>query len=64
MPIKKKRIKHSLSPKWLTTEIKEEMSIRDKFKKNKQFPEYKAQRNKVTQLVREAKEMSHVGSES
>ena len=54
-PIRRKRVKHPTLPGWLSTEIKEAMSIRDKLKKERNFTEYKQQRNKVTQLVRSAK---------
>ena len=54
-PIRRKRVKHPTLPGWLSAEIKEAMSIRDKLKKEKKFTEYKHQRNKVTQLVRSAK---------
>ena len=54
-PICKKRVKHSAIPNWMSNEIRDAMKIRDKFKKNKQFENYKKQRNKVTNLVRKAK---------
>ena len=54
-PICKKRVKHSTIPSWMSNEIRDAMKIRDQLKKNKQFDQYKKQRNKVTNLVRIAK---------
>lgn len=54
-PVCKKRVKHPTIPNWMTSEIRDAMKIRDQFKKNKQFAEYKHQRNRVTELVRSAK---------
>lgn len=54
-PIKRKRVKYQIRPAWLTQEIKDEMLIRDKLKKDKKFDLYKKQRNKVLSLVRKAK---------
>ena len=56
-PIRKKRVKNHNLPPWLTKEITSEMSLRDKYKSNKDFENYKKQRNKVTMLVRKAKQM-------
>ena len=54
-PVRKKRVKHSVMPKWLTPEIIQAMKDRDRFKKQKQFDEYKQQRNKISTMVKEAK---------
>ena len=54
-PLKRKRVRYTVRPAWLTQEIKDEMLIRDKLKKEKQFDNYKKQRNKVLSLVRKAK---------
>lgn len=54
-PTRRKRVKLQTLPGWLTGEIIEAMKIRDKFKKDNKFSEYKKQRNKVTSLVRDAK---------
>ena len=54
-PIRRKRVKHSALPGWLSAEIKDAMRIRDSLKQDRKFAEYKQQRNKVTQLVRSAK---------
>ena len=55
IPLKKKRVKHTNIPNWLTSEIQCAMRVRDRLKKNKQFDEYKRERNKVTKLVIKAK---------
>jgi exonuclease III len=54
-PVKRKRVKYSTIPSWMTNEIKIAMALRDKLKKDKLFTEYKKQRNKVCDLVRQAK---------
>ena len=54
-PTRRKRVKQRVLPGWLTGEITEAMKIRDKLKRQKKFPEYRQQRNKVTTLVRDAK---------
>lgn len=54
-PIREKRVKHSTLPPWLTVDIKQAMTFRDKLKKEKQFDEYKKQRNRVKYLVRASK---------
>ena len=54
-PTRRKRVKQQILPGWLTGEITEAMKIRDKLKKDKQFLNYKKQRNKVTTLIRDAK---------
>ena len=54
-PLRRKRIKYTSNPAWLTNEIRLEMQKRDTLKKTKQFEEYKKQRNKVLTLVRKSK---------
>ena len=54
-PVQRKRVKHATMPSWMTTEIRNAMTLRDQLKKTKQFTEYKAQRNKISELVRKAK---------
>jgi hypothetical protein len=56
-PLRMKRVKHSSIPSWMTQDIKDAMALRDKLKKNKQFEDYKKQRNTVTDLVRKAKKL-------
>ena len=53
-PLKKKRLKHQTLPPSLNTDVKQAMLLRDKFRKQKTFLEYKQQRNRVNYLVREA----------
>ncbi len=54
-PIRHRRVKRPKLPPWLTTEIKEAMSHRDTLKSNKSHEEYKKARNKVKNMVRNAK---------
>ena len=53
-PLRHKRVKHETLPSWLKHNIIHEMELRDYYHKNK-MPEYKSQRNRVTQQVRDAK---------
>ena len=54
-PLKEKRVRQQTLPPWFTPEIKKAMFTRDTFKKQKQFEEYKKARNRVNNLVRQAK---------
>lgn len=54
-PIKKRRVKHPKLPPWLSREIIEAMAQRDQLKKLKQFQDYKIARNRLKNLVRDAK---------
>ena len=54
-PIRRKRVKHQTLPGWISKDIIEAMKLRDQLKKDKQFNEYKKQRNVVSQLVKNAK---------
>ena len=54
-PLKNKRVKHQTLPPSLNTDVKQAMLLRDKFRKQKKFVEYKPQRNRVNYLVSEAK---------
>jgi hypothetical protein len=54
-PFKSKRVKYVSKPPWLSNEILNEIRLRDNYKRNKQFDEYKSQRNKVTKLLRSSK---------
>jgi hypothetical protein len=54
-PIRHKRVKHPKLPPWLNKDIIQAMSHRDKLKTDKMFTEYKQARNKVKNLVRNAK---------
>lgn len=55
LPLRRRRVKNSTFPEWMTIEIRQAMRVRDDFKKNKLFAEYKKERNRVTNLVRKAK---------
>ena len=54
-PIKKKRVKTLSMPPWLNPEIKAAISRRDKFKKQKNYSDFKQQRKHVKFLIRQAK---------
>lgn len=54
-PIKKKRVKTLSAPPWLTSEIKNAISLRDKLKKKKDFSAFKQQRKHVKFLIRRSK---------
>ena len=54
-PLRRKRVKHPKLPPWLTKDIIQAMTFRDKLKRDKLFDLYKKQRNKLSTLVRTAK---------
>ena len=54
-PQKKRRIKYSFKPGWLTLEVLDAMRYRDYHLKLKLFDEYKKQRNKVIYMIRNSK---------
>ena len=54
-PLRRKRVKYSTIPGWLTQEIKDAMHRRDLLKKKKQVVDYKKQRNAVSSMVKNAK---------
>jgi len=56
-PLKKKRVKHSTLPNWMTQELRDAMRLRDSLKKSKKWDEYKKQRNKISELVKKAKKL-------
>ena len=53
---KSKRVKSQLKPSWISPEINEARHKRDRFHKQKDTVNYKFWRNKVTSLIRKAKE--------
>ena len=55
-PLKSKRVKHPDIPAWLTYDTIEAMHIRDKYKMENNFDEYRRQRNKVNDMVDRDKE--------
>ena len=54
-PVRHKRVRRPSLPPWLTEELKQAMAQRDRLRKDKNFADYKRQRNKVKHLVRKAK---------
>ena len=56
-PIRHKRVKHSKLPPRLNKNIIQAMSDRVRLKKERMFTEYKTARNKVRNLVRNAKKL-------
>ena len=55
VPIRRQRVKNKLLPPWLTVDIRQAMKQRDRFKKQKNYPEFKKQRRHVKYLGRQAK---------
>ena len=55
VPIRRQRVKNRSLPPWLTVDIRQAMKQRDRFKKQKNYPEFKKQRRHVKYLVRQAK---------
>ena len=53
-PLRLKRVKFETLPSWLKFNIIHEMELREYYKRNKMV-EYKSQRNRVTDLIRDAK---------
>ena len=53
--IKSKRVKYKNTPKWINTEINEARHKRDFFHKKREMENYRKWRNKVTELIRNAK---------
>ena len=54
-PHRTKRVRQQQLPPWLSSNIIETMAKRDKLKRLKRFDDYKKMRNKVKNLVRDAK---------
>ena len=54
-PVKQRRVKSRRLPDWYTTEIGEARKARDKFKFQRNWPEYKRLRNKTSKLIKNAK---------
>ena len=53
-PLRLRRVKFETLPSWLKSNIIHEMELRDYYKRNK-MSQYKRQRNRVTDLIRDAK---------
>ena len=56
-PIRHKRVKHCKLPPWLNKNIIQAMSDWERLKKDRMFMEYKKARDKVRNLVRNAKKI-------
>ena len=54
-PLKSKRVKHPDIPAWLNSDIIKAMHLRDQYKKKKNTIDFKQQRNRVNEMVRNAK---------
>ena len=52
---KRQFVKTAYLPAWLDAEVKAHMQLRDSFKRQNKWPEYKKQRNFVTNLVKRKK---------
>lgn len=61
-PIKTRRVKSSRLPAWYSPEIGQARLARDKYKRLKQWPEYKIYRNKTRNLIRKAKRQHFTNS--
>jgi hypothetical protein len=55
-PIKTKRVKQQITPKWITPEISDARHLRDKVHKKKNMKSYRKWRNKTKRLIDKAKE--------
>ena len=53
-PVRRKRVKSQRLPPWLNADIRQAMELRNQFKRDKDFPAYRKQRNLVRYLVRKA----------
>ena len=54
-PLKTRRVKHPNLPSWLNSDIIKEMELRDLYKQQHLLKEYRKQRNKVSNMVTNAK---------
>ena len=55
VPLKQKRVKRTLQPKWITREILDAIHKRDTLRRQGPFVEYRRYRNKVVSAIRSAK---------
>ncbi len=55
-PLKVHRVKNEIQPNWLTTEILDAMKTRDQFKAMGSHAQYKVWRNKITSMIKKAKQ--------
>lgn len=54
-PVKTKTVQHKRLPEWYTPEIAEIERLRDNYKRQKQWSDFKRYRNKARHLIRSAK---------
>ena len=54
-PFKEKRIKKEVQPEWFDNEVKTAIYTRNILKQNRQFTEFKIQRNKIYAMIRKKK---------
>ena len=55
VPLRERRVKRPRQPGWLTDDITAAMATRDSYKQRKDYINYKLCRNKVVQMIKEAK---------
>lgn len=56
VPLKQHRVKHKNQPQWITPDILDAMKCRDWHKSLGNDNEYKTYRNKVTSIIKKAKQ--------
>ena len=63
LPQKQKRVKREVQPKWFTSDIAQEIKVRDKLLKkarksqiDNEWMHYRQAKNKVTELIRKTKQ--------
>ena len=54
-PLQCKRVKRYQQPGWYSEDVKQARCMRDKFKNNSSWPQYKLWRNKFSSLIKAAK---------
>ena len=59
VPIKQHRVKHKNQPQWLTPEVLDAMKCGDRYKSLGNEQDYKRWRNKVTNLIQNAKKAQY-----
>ena len=59
VPIKQHRVKHKNQPQWLTPEVIDAIKCRDRYKSLGNEQDYKKWRNKVTNLIQNAKKAQY-----
>ena len=59
VPIKQHRVKHKNQPQWLTPEVLDAIKCRDRYKSLGNEQDYKKWRNKVTNLIQNAKKAQY-----